>query len=463
MKVFATLIFFLIAGSCIQAQDLIGAELLHTWTPAQLQAQSVFGAQNNVSMYKITYGTTNPQGEPTIATGAVFVPDLPGCALPLAAYNHGTVYLKSDVPSNNNGEALIGKYLGGFGFLGILPDYLGLGDSPGMHPYMHADTEASATIDMIRAVKEFCEDENLALNDQLFLTGYSQGGHAAMATLYEMETNLTDEFTVTAAAPASGAYDLSVTQAAPMIEDQPYASPEYLPYVLFSYQSAYGTLFSDPSEIFVSPYNETLPPLFDGMNGGGTIAAAMPSIPNEVLQPDQLDGFINDPNHPLRVALEDNDRYNWAPQTPMRLYYCTLDIQVFHENSLLTADTMMANGAADVTAVDMGEFDHGDCAQPTLFAILSWFSGLKEDCSVGISENKIEAKLFPNPATAQVQVQFEIPVKTTVRLLDTTGKQVLEQPVNGNEITLKVNDLSRGIYLLRMDSNPAFNLRVVLH
>lgn len=464
MKHIVTLISFLVASCCVQAQDLINAELLHTWTPAELMAQSVFGAQSDVSMYKITYGTLDAQGEPTIATGALFVPELAGCDLPLAVYNHGTVYLKSDVPSNNNGEAFIGKYMAGFGFLGILPDYLGLGDSPGMHPYMHADTEASATIDMIRAVKEFCENENLMLNDQLFISGYSQGGHAAMATVYEIETNLSDEFTVTAAAPASGPYDISETQAAPMTEDQPYASPEYLPYVLFSYQSVYGTLFSDPSEIFVSPYDETLPPLFDGMTGGGTIAAALPNIPNEILQPEQLDGFINDPTHPLRIALEDNNRYNWAPQTPMKLYYCTLDDQVFHENSLLTAAIMMENGANSVTAEDMGAFDHGGCAQPALFAILTWFSDLKEDCSnVGISENKIEAKLFPNPAKDQVQIQFETPVATTLWLLDITGKLVLEQRVNGDEVTLNVSDLARGIYMLRMDGNPAFNKRVVLH
>ena len=60
-----------------------------------------------------------------------------------------------------------------------MPDYIGMGESPGLHPYVHGESEATATIDMIRAAREFITDSlNLIDNHQVFLSGYSQGGHA---------------------------------------------------------------------------------------------------------------------------------------------------------------------------------------------------------------------------------------------------------------------------------------------
>jgi hypothetical protein len=39
--------------------------------------------------------------------------------------------------------------------LSAMPDYIGMGGSPGLHPYVHAASEATASIDMIRAAREF--------------------------------------------------------------------------------------------------------------------------------------------------------------------------------------------------------------------------------------------------------------------------------------------------------------------
>lgn len=464
-KLYISILFSIALFSSVSAQYLVSTELLYSWTPGQLAAQGVLGAENNVSMYKVIYNTVDSQGEPTIASGALFVPHIPGCSLPVAVYNHGTVFLKSDVPSNNNGEGLIGKYMGAFGYLGILPDYVGLGESPGLHPYVHADTEASATIDMLRAAQEFCESEEIELNEQLFITGYSQGGQAAMATVHEIETNLSDEFTVTASAPASGPYDISNTQATPISSDLPYASPEYLPYVVFSYQQAYGTIYNDVSDFLVAPYDETLPPMFDGEHSGAEIAAAMPSVPSEIMQPDELDAFINDPNHPMRVALQDNDRYDWAPQSPMRLYYCTEDEQVFHENSLVTHTAMVSNGATDVTLMDMGELTHGGCAQPALFDVLFWFNDMKQECEgVGIAEHDgMRIELFPNPATSQVQLRLSEAMTGNLRIQDVTGKTVWQQSINGTSTEIQTSSLNRGMYLLTIDELPGFHDRLLLN
>jgi hypothetical protein len=81
-----------------------------------------------------------------------------------------------------------------------------------------------------------------------------------------------------------------------------------------------------------------------------------------MLQADFFEAFQNDPNHPLRLVLADNDVYDWAPTAPTTMYYCTEDEQVDYNNSLVALETMLANGAQNVEALNGGPFDHGGCA-----------------------------------------------------------------------------------------------------
>jgi hypothetical protein len=62
---------------------------------------------------------------------------------------------------------------------------------------------------MLRAARSFCASNNIGLNGQLFLAGYSQGGHTEMALHRELERYHTNEFAVTASAAMAGPYDMS--------------------------------------------------------------------------------------------------------------------------------------------------------------------------------------------------------------------------------------------------------------
>ena len=71
---------------------------------------------------------------------------------------------------------------------------IGLGEGEGIHNYMHAETEASATIDLIIYGKELAyELLGVSSNNQLFLFGYSQGGHATMAAVKEIEEKVREK------------------------------------------------------------------------------------------------------------------------------------------------------------------------------------------------------------------------------------------------------------------------------
>ena len=77
-------------------------------------------------------------------------------------------------------------------------------------------------------------------------------------------------------------------------------------------------------------------------------------------------------DHPFFLALQANDVYQWVPESPLKMYYCTQDEQVFYDNALVAEAWMNDNGATEVSTVNGGPLDHGGCA---LLAILGGVVG----------------------------------------------------------------------------------------
>ena len=381
-------------------------ELLGSYNEAALEQLKVdlnvpdffISVDHEVDVYKLTYQTPDPQGNITIATGAVCIPQGASCALPLTSYQHGTVAGKMDVPSAMSGELNIGLLLSTTGYVVALPDYLGLGDSPGLHPYVHAKSEGTACLDMLRAVRDLSDEVEFFMNDQLMIYGYSQGGHATMALHKEIQENASDEFEVTVSIPMSGPYDISGVQADVIVRDEFYPTPGYLPYVILAYNEVYGGgLYDDISEVLKPPYDQTLPPLFDGNFSMGFINSQCPDIPNQILQDTLLENFRNDPNHRFRTFLRDNDLYEWSPIAPVVMLYCEGDDQVNFMNSVVALDEFQSRGLDHVEARNLGDGDHSECFTPAIFAcktILDQYRildlGVDIDASISNEEGSID-------------------------------------------------------------------------
>jgi hypothetical protein len=145
-------------------------------------------------------------------------PDSVTGSYPLLSFQHGTMFGRGDAPSFAalfRDKGLDGwtaaDLFGSMGYVISAPDYLGLGDSSGQHPYCHAHSEAIVSADLLRAVRQAANKISIRLNSKLFLTGYSQGGHATMALHKYLEDHLALEFSVTASTPMGGPYDLSTS------------------------------------------------------------------------------------------------------------------------------------------------------------------------------------------------------------------------------------------------------------
>jgi hypothetical protein len=335
--------------------------------------------QYNVLLYKVDYETVDPLGGRTVASGALALPQGTGKLLPMASYQHGTIAQTNDAPSamDLGGEVSVGVALATTGYAAAVPDYLGLGDSPGFHPYHHARSEATACVDLLRAVKTFCSTNGFPLTNQLFIFGYSQGGHATLALLRELETYHTNEFTVSACAGMAGAYDLSGVTTSNFLAGVPAPNPYYFLYLLASYQSVYH-LAPTLGDLLVAPYSTILPALLATNASSSQLNAALPSNPINILKPQVLEEFRNNPRHPLRLALEDNDLYRWRPRSPLRLYHCAADRDVIIANSQVAFASFQALGATQVQLIDpVPTADHNGCSQPSLLQAKAWFDSLR--------------------------------------------------------------------------------------
>lgn len=379
----------IISLSAAKAQTIISVTPFLSFTAEQVDSvlaasglpTNIVGAENGVDIYKVLYNTISFDSvTPTYASGAIMLPKDATCKVPLISYQHGTVVERVGVPSYFAGEAIIGLAFAAQGYALSMPDYLGLGESPGFHPYIHARSEASASLDMLRATHEAQDSiEGFDLNGQLFLMGYSQGGHSTMALHRLIETTYPNEFEITASAPMSGPYDVSGVQAAVIVNDSVYSQPGYLPYILTSYNMVYGFL-NDISDVLLSPYDTLLPPLLDGVHNMGELNAAMPAIPNQIMIPAVLDSFRNDPNHYFREALRDNDVYDWTPVAPTKMFFCEADDEVYYLNAQVAYDRFIDNGATSVSLQSAGEeYDHFTCALFALMGGRNWFDTFRND------------------------------------------------------------------------------------
>ncbi|WP_417612576.1 T9SS type A sorting domain-containing protein [Owenweeksia hongkongensis] len=433
----------------------LGVDQASTFKP--LMPQAIY----NVETFKITYNTVDVDGSPTVASGAVVIPKQSSCdTFSIVTYAHGTVLEKEDVPSRNNQEATIAKVAASVGAVSVAPDYLGLGDNPGLHPYVHAESEATATIDAIRAARELLDTLGKGDNGEVFLAGYSQGGHAAMATAkYIQDNNLFSEFDVIGAAPASGPYNLSGTQAAVLLSDQPYSNPGYVCYVLFAMERVYGNIYNSYDEILKSPYDTLIPPYFDGTYNMSVVNNLLPDTLSGFLQDSVLANFKNDSigkTHPIWQALLANDNYDWKPDFPIEMYYCTQDEQVDYHNSLIAEDSMNAKGATSVIAIDKGAYSHGVCVVPSLQDAMAFFLTRKTGCNIGIEELEFEnLEVYPNPVSNTFTVSgSENPMD--IELINAAGvlvKKKGEVKPNGQ---VDISNLPTGIYFLKLQNGNHF-------
>lgn len=361
----------------IVEKDSLSVAEIQAMLPSEIS--SLVTINNGVYSYIVEYKSVNKDGDTVKASGSIFVPMKDSFALALVSYQHGTVLQKSDAPSIGRGsEYLLTLALAGAdAVVTCVPDYLGLGTGDGLHLYLNPREEANSVRDLMRCVRKLVARDKIAhLNGQVFLFGYSQGGHATMAAQRQLEKENPKEFKLVASAPMAGPYALSrTTQFDVMLDSTFYPNPFYLPYLAVSLFHA-TNVFDTYNKVFKHPYDSLIPEIIDGYHSAGYANASFPYYVSNIVLDSMRTAIKNDPNHPIRLAAKEYDLVDdWTPTTPMRLYHCHGDDNVFFDNAVY-ADSVFRLRGTDIELIDVGDSKHEACAPPAMLFARGWFSGL---------------------------------------------------------------------------------------
>jgi len=172
---------------------------------------------------KIVYKTSDIEGNIIDASGLLVIPTVmdsyetalnslgKSFSVSMICDNHGTIFTNTEAPSNVEAKTTGPDYTlaismtGYAGFAGIFPDYVGYGSSnASAHPYLLKDLSAQNSLDMIKASMKYMQKESVILNHQLYVSGYSQGGHLAMALAEKIEKNGFDSVVLKGVASMAG-------------------------------------------------------------------------------------------------------------------------------------------------------------------------------------------------------------------------------------------------------------------
>ena len=336
----------------------------------------------SVDAYRIIYYTVDEHNNQIKASGLLSIPKKnSGEKSPLISYQHGTIFTDNKAPSNSSVSADPIMKLAGTGYIVSAADYIGYGESSGrIHPYIHANTLSSASLDMLRACSQFLKNNNINSNGQLFLAGYSEGGYATLALQKAIQEQAQNEFTVTASAAGAGPFDLSETakQLANKVTNE---SPAYMSFLLKAYDTIYS--LNQITDMYQPQYVDTMNTFFDGTHSGSAINSKLTSTTVDLFNSDFLSslqvGVDNQAGNKLKAKLALNNIFDWKPDAPTRFYHGPNDEIVPYSNSQKAFTTMTANGATDVSLRDCPLNGHGACAVPYIFDTINFFSSYVTD------------------------------------------------------------------------------------
>ena len=322
-------------------------------------------------------------GRTTAVTGMVSVPRKSG-RLPTVAYVHGTSTSFYDAPSNPNtagdfsprGESFEGPpssaVFAGNGFIHIAPDYLGLGDSTvPRHRYFHAATEASAAIDLLAASQGVLAALKVRTDDRLFVFGFSQGGHSALALQRELERM---RVKVAGTAVVGGVFDLE-QWLLKSLDSETLTTPLYVTYLLLAFDDMYD-VYESTADVFRPRYAAIVEDLFDMRHFFDDIVAELPPPVRAVLTPSYLQQITTNRDDPFRVRLRENavDRLHLI--APLRVFHSPEDEEVPYEDALVSVERLRRRGAT-IAVRTLPGFDHVGSWIQALPRAVRWFGTIE--------------------------------------------------------------------------------------
>ena len=353
----------------IEAPD--GVQLTPLRTISKLQARVLLtlagvdgvSVKHSVDCYRMQY--TVGSGSDAVRLSGLLALPRDVAARRLVSFQHGTSTTRTAVPSEPDGTGIAAAIaFAGNGYALIAPDYPGMGESSGRHPYYVADAIGPAVAGMIEASQRV----QGVPSGPAFLSGFSEGGWASLAALRLMESKGTP---VLGSAQVAGAYDLRRISLPAALQGSAPSHSLYLAYAAWGQASYYGHALDS---VLTPEYATIVERLFAGAEPK-EILETLPPDPRKLFNQAFLDALDRDEAHWYLESFAANSLVDVTPQAPVRLYYGSKDLDVVPEEALTAARSMRARGA-DVTSIDVGEVGHDASMLAAAPLILAWLGEL---------------------------------------------------------------------------------------
>jgi pimeloyl-ACP methyl ester carboxylesterase len=338
--------------------------------------------EDGVMVYKISYKTIY-NNELKIASGLVCVPTGRG-PYPILSYQNGTNTLHSNAPSVNPDYELylLLEFVASTGFVVVIPDYLGFGESSDMfHPYLDKESSNKSIIDMLRATRELAGNYlDKQLDGDLYIAGYSQGGWATLQLHNEIETKYMDEFNLKASACSAGPYNLTYFNSY-VTGLTTYPMPYFLGYLFNSYINT-GDITTPIGQVFKEPYAAKIPTLFNGTKSGEEINTELTTNISGLFTANYLSNYATAAEFSsVKSTLEANSIVAWNTKIPLMLIHGMEDNFVPKEITSNIYQSFLQQG------VNIGKINlkllpatgHTTGIVPSGLASVKWFLELKDN------------------------------------------------------------------------------------
>jgi pimeloyl-ACP methyl ester carboxylesterase len=353
------------------------------------------GSPHLVTARRLSWnGSSGPE------SGLMWVPVAWGLKAPIILYQHGTQVYQECAPSRYNPnplavfwspdltgalqnyvECTVGALMASAGYIVVMPDYVGFGDSTEPdHPYVTLKLGESVKGALRRAKELFGWWSAVKPKGSVFITGYSEGGYAAMAGALALQVDGDASLwaSVKAVLPCDGAYDLTGTMLPQMKSTDLIPVPSYLLYTVSGYRAAYpnGLDADNPinwQEMLPALISNDLPRsdpgylkyfgppwgfnLFDGTHTNAEVGVVAPAStpPRSMLKEENIDALLGGAGKRVYDLLAANNGWvGWSSSgTPVYFIHCPDDDVVPYQNALRAQANIPGSQIIPVPAVPM--------------------------------------------------------------------------------------------------------------
>ncbi|MDC8002492.1 lipase family protein [Aureisphaera galaxeae] len=298
--------------------------------------------KKSITAFRIEY-PSSVNGTEKMLSGIVLIPHEKEAPLPILLYCHGTLFNKEDAPSRWDSAVQLEAIPAMEGYITFIPDYLGYGSTRDEVPaYFDQEITTQTILDILPHGLNYLDNCGIAYRNDLYILGYSQGGHAAISVLKNMEEENATNLEVKAATSIAAPFKLK-ENVNHILEKDVFPATAYVSY-LFASLNHYQW-HRKPNEFFQGASLDFIEKQLAGTVTLSKMARNQSDTISHLMNKDFLEDYLGDGELLLKQSLERNSNFDFTPKSPLLVIHSRKDEVVPFSTSYNTWNQWIDRGA----------------------------------------------------------------------------------------------------------------------